>query len=179
MTNNKISFSKFVNGVYYDLGEPSNYSTARLSAWFLDNANVGKLNNLIGTCASGVGVLDENCNLIGYNLDPFPSNDQLAIYKMLFDYEFFKTEARVAASSSMTVGDDWTNLKEGDSSITRINKNEVSKNYRNLARDAKEDLDKAVKMYLKYNAIPDQVAGDDTAGVSTYRIQDYTRTLSY
>jgi hypothetical protein len=82
------------------------------------------------------------------------------------------------AKSSATFGSDWTRLQEGDSSITKINKNEISKNLRTLSRDAKEDLDKAVKLYLKYNATPDQIAGDDTEGVSYYIIQDYQRTLN-
>ena len=117
-------------------------------------------------------------NVTGYGIDPAIQNDQLAVYKMLFDYEYFRNEARNVAKSSATMGSDWTNLREGDSSITKINKNEISKNFRALSRDAKEDLDKAVKMYLKYNAVPDQIAGDDTEGVSLYIIQEYQRTLN-
>ena len=97
---------------------------------------------------------------------------------MLFDYEYFRNEARSVAKSSATKGSDWTDLKEGDSTIKKINKNEISKNLRTMSRDAKEDLDKAVKMYLKYNAVPDQIAGDDTEGVSLYVIQEYQRTLN-
>lgn len=178
MNNDQDYLSKFINGVYYDLGEPSNYTPARLWAWFLDNANLGKLNNLIGTQVSGQSLKDDSNIVTGYAISPVPTNDQLAVYKMLFDYEYYKNEARYAASSSMVVGDDWVNLKEGDSSISRINKNEVAKNFRALAKDAKEDLDKAVKMYLKYNSIPDQVVGDDTEGVYNYVIQEYNRTLN-
>jgi hypothetical protein len=170
--------SKFINGVYYDLGEPVNYPPARLWAWFLDNANIGKLNNLIGTQILGESIKDGNGVVVSYVLTPAPNNDQLAIYKMLFDYEYFKNESRAIARSSATIGSDWTDLKEGDSSIKKINKNEISKNLRGLSRDAKEDLDKAVKMYLKYNAVPDQIAGDDTEGVSHYIIQEYQRTLN-
>lgn len=175
MNSDQDYLSKFINGVYYDLGEPANYQPARLWAWFLDSANIGKLNNLIGTQILGEAIKDENGVVVSYALTPEPTNDQLAIYKMLFDYEYFKNEARQVAKSASTIGSDWTNLSEGDSSITKINKNEISKNFRSLARDAKEDLDKAVKMYLKYNAVPDQVVGDDTNGVATYIIQEYSR----
>jgi len=167
--------SKFINGVYYDLGEPSNYQPARLWAWFLDSANLGKLNNLIGTQLSGECLKNINGAATGYRINPLLSNDQLAIYKMLFDYEYYKNEARQMAQSSMSVGNDWTSLREGDSSITRINKNEVAKNFRSLAKDAKEDLDKSVKSYLKYNAVPDQIVGDDINGITNYTIQDYVR----
>lgn len=178
MSTQTYNISNFINGVYDDLGNPSNYPPERITAWFLDNANVGKLNNLIGTYFSGVAYTNDCGNVTGYGIEPAIRNDQLAIYKMLFDCEYFKSEARNMAKSSATIGNDWTNLREGDSSITKINKNEISKNFRGLAQDCKAELDKAVKMYLKYNAIPDQIAGDDTEGVSHYLIQEYQRTLN-
>jgi hypothetical protein len=171
-------FTKFVYGVYTELDEPDNFSIAKISAWFLDNANVGKLNNLIGTQISGVAYKDQYGVVTGYDLVPNPSNDQLAIYKMMFDFEYFKNQARFATSSSLVEGEDWVTLGEGDSRVQRINKNEIAKNYRALARDIKQDLDKAVKMYLKYNSIPDQIVGDDTEGISNYIIQEYNRTLN-
>ena len=171
-------FTKFVYGVYTELDEPENFSIAKISAWFLDNANVGKLNNLIGTQISGVAYKDTHGVVTGYDLSPNPSNDQLAIYKMMFDFEYFKNQARFATASSLVEGDDWVTLGEGDSRVQRINKNEIAKNYRALARDIKQDLDKAVKMYLKYNSVPDQIVGDDTEGVYNYVIQEYNRTLN-
>ena len=178
MTTQTYTIFNFINGVYEDLGSPSDYSPERISAWFLDNSNIGKLNNLIGTCFSGVAYSNDCGNITGYGIEPSVRNDQLAIYKMLFDYEYFRGEARNMAKSSSTIGNDWTELSEGDSSIKKINKNEISKNFRSLSKDAKEDLDKAVKLYLKYNAIPDQVVGDDTEGISYYIIQEYQRTLN-
>ncbi len=178
MTTQSYTLTYFINNIYNELGEPSDYSPQKISSWILDNANLGKLNNLIGTCFSGVAYTNDCENVTGYGIEPAIRNDQLAIYKMLFDYEYFRGEARNMAKSSATIGNDWTNLREGDSSITKINKNEISKNFRALSRDSKEDLDKAVKLYLKYNAIPDQVAGDDTEGVSYYIVQDYQRTLN-
>jgi hypothetical protein len=171
-------FTKFVYGVYNDLGEPEDYTIAKISAWFLDNANVGKLNNLIGTQISGVAYKDQHGVVTGYDLSPNPSNDQLAIYKMMFDFEYFKNQARFATSSSLVEGEDWVSLGEGDSRVQRVNKNEIAKNYRALARDTKQDLDKAVKMYLKYNSVPEQIIGDDTEGIYNYIIQEYNRTLN-
>ncbi len=178
MSTQPYTLTYFVNNIYNELGEPSDYSPQKINAWILDNANLGKLNNLIGTCFSGVAYTNDCGNVTGYGIEPAMRNDQLGIYKMLFDYEYFKGEARNMAKSSATIGNDWTNLREGDSSITKINKNEISKNFRALSRDAKEDLDKAVKLYLKYNAVPDQVVGDDTEGVSYYIAQEYQRTLN-
>lgn len=170
--------TQLVTNVYYDLGEPVDYSPARLTSWFVDNSNVGKLNNLIGTNFSGVCYKDNNGIITGYGISPEPSNDQLSIYKMIFDCDYLKNQSKNLAKSATTIGSDWTDLREGDSSIKKINKNEISKNFRGLAQDCKAELDKAVKMYLKYNAVPDQVAGDDTDGISFYVIQEYQRTLN-
>ncbi len=170
--------TQFVTNVYYDLGEPIDYTPARLTSWFVDSSNLGKLNNLIGTSFSGVAYKNEQNIITGYGINPEPNNDQLSIYKMVFDCDYLKIQSRNLAKSSATIGSDWTNLREGDSTITKINKNEISKNFRALAQDCKAELDKAVKMYLKYNAIPDQIAGDDTEGVSHYIIQEYQRTLN-
>ena len=156
-------FTKFVYGVYNDLGEPEDYTIAKISAWFLDNANVGKLNNLIGTQISGVTYKDVNGVVTGYDLMPNPSNDQLAIYKMIFDCSYFQQQSKNLARSAGTIGNDWVSLVEGDSAIKKINKNEISKSFRGLAKDCQEELNKTVKMYLKYGAIPEQVAGDGEA----------------
>jgi hypothetical protein len=168
--------SDFIESVYHDLSNPVEYPIFRLSGWFLDNANLGKLNNLIGTCLSGIRHKDLEGNTTGYSLDPEPSSDQLGIYKMLFDYEYYKTLSRTVAQSAASNASDWINLKEGDSSITRVNKNELSKNFRGLANDAKKDLDMAVKMYLKYNSNPQQVVGDDTIGQNRYYRTEWNRT---
>jgi hypothetical protein len=172
------SFSNFISGVYVDLGEPIDYSPARLSGWFLDSANVGKLNNLIGTHISGVSVKDDSENIIGYDLAPNVGGDEYSIYKNIFEYEYYKNLSRNVASSALQ-SNDWVSLREGDSSITRINKNELSKNFRSMAAMSKEELDRAVKMYLKYNCIPEQVAGDDTEGTSNYSRSERYRTIYY
>lgn len=169
-------FSTFIENVYHDLGNPSDYPIFRLSGWFLDNANVGKLNNLIGTCFSGVRETGINGTITGFYLSPDINDDQLAIYKMLFDYEYYKSLTRDVARSAASNSSDWISLREGDSSITRVNKNELSKNFKGLASDAKSDLDSAVKMYLKYNSIPQQVAGDDTIGESNYSYTEWIRS---
>lgn len=169
------SLSNFVEGVSHDLGNPPEYPLFRLSGWFLDNANIGKLNNLIGSSISGVSYQNPSGVTTGYGLEPYISNDQLAIFKMLFDYEYYKNMSRTVAQSAASNSKDWVSLKEGDSSITRINKNELSKNFRGLANDAKKDLDSAVKMYLKNNCSAEQVAGDDTFGRNNYFTVEWNR----
>lgn len=161
-------FDNFVNNIYAELDEPSDYSLARISGWFLDSSNVGNLNNLIGTSYKPYAFPDASGRITGFGIVPAVSGNELGIFKLLFEYNYYYRLSRYTATSIMTVGQDWINLQEGDSKITRINYNEVSKNLRGLAKDAKETLDKAVKMYLKYGAVPQQIAGDDTVGISNY-----------
>jgi len=174
----EYSFSNFISGVYIDLGEPIDYTPARLSGWFLDSANIGKLNNLIGTHISGVQLLDSLGGVTGYALESDVTSEEYSIFKNIFEYEYYKNLSRNAASSALQ-SNDWISLREGDSSITRINKNELSKNFREMANLAKQDLNYAVKMYLKYNASPAQVVGDDTEGTFNYSRNERTRTVYY
>lgn len=169
--------TKFINGVYSDLGEPEDYSQARLWAWFLDNSNLGKLNNWIGTQFESVCYKDSNGVPTGIAISPIPTNDQLAVYKLVFTAQYYSDQAISFARSAATKGRDWISLSEGDSHITKVNPNEVAKTFKGLYNDAYASLKDAVKMYLKYNAVPDQVAGDDTQGVSHYIIYEYSRIL--
>ena len=170
-------FTNFVNRIYEELDEPSDYSTSRISGWFLDSANVGQLNNLIGTSYIPSAFYDNSGNMTGFGIGPTVSGNELGIYKLLFEYNYYYRLSRYTVTNLMNPGQDWVSMQEGDSQITRINYNEVSKNLRGLAKDAKETLDKAVKMYLKYGAVPQQVAGDDTIGISNYIVTSENRGI--
>ena len=56
---------------------------------------------------------------------------------------------------------DFLSLREGDTVITRTNKNELAKTYRGLANDAREEMERLVTSYNLYQAAPVQVAGID------------------
>jgi hypothetical protein len=174
--NQEEYFTRFIYGVYNDLGEPEEYSLAKISAWFLDEANIGKLNNLIGSKINLIFHKNEFGVVTGYELTPKPTPNQLGIFKNLFECEFFKNYAKNLARSASQLGD-WTLLREGDSSIQRANKNEISKNFRIMSKDCEIELGKKVKMYLKYDCSPEQVVGDDTIGASLYLSKDYIRSL--
>lgn len=170
-------FTSFVKNIYQELDNPSDYSTARISGWFLDASNVGQLNNLIGTNYTPGALYDGNGNPTGYYITPVISGNELGIYKMLFDYNYYVRLSRSVAMGATKAGQDWVTLQEGDSKITRVNKNEISKNLRALAKDSKETLDKAVKMYLKYGSVPMQIVGDDYIGTSNYISLNWDRNL--
>jgi len=90
--------------------------------------------------------------------------EERAIYKQMYLYEFYTKKTRqVLRGIDSTV--DFITLREGDSVITRTNRNELAKTYRSLANDAKQELEKLVTSYSIYQAAPVQVAGEDGSPV--------------
>lgn len=80
----------------------------------------------------------------------------------MYLYEFYTKKTRqVLRGVDSSV--DFLTLREGDTMITRTNKNELAKTYRGLANDAKEEMERLVTSYNIYQAAPVQVAGDDGA----------------
>ncbi len=305
MNNSAIdSFYNFVSGVYLDLNNPTEYPISRVSSWFLDDSNIGNLNNLIGTdiqrCSTPPGprlfpkyieetfpasspliytqtsflnnrpvyiytnpdpsivsnvikyVVNQDYSVYGkanftgwvsqddsigvpgvdfivwgliesdafdvteitgnwwlntvppsiglypivasgsekisedgstveipvyYYLEPELNNDQMAIYKKLFECNFYKKQSFDIAKSVSMVGD-WVSIKDGDSSITRINKNEISKNLRALYKDSYEELQFLIKMYLKKTSSAEQISGDDFIGVNYYYSNEKPRNIT-
>lgn len=136
-----------------EFGYDSGYAQFHFISGWLSN-NVGKLNNKIFTSFS----------VSGDSITPTGDfqQEEAAIYKQLYLHQFYTKKTRqVLRGVDSTV--DFITLREGDSSITRTNKNELAKTYRGLAHDAMAELDKLVTSYNMYQAVPVQVAGSDGA----------------
>ena len=126
----------------------------QISGWFENN--IGQLNTLIFTKFSGRGEAGHPTQ----QFVPKLGLEESGIYKHLYLKHFYKKKDRnVLKGIDSTV--DFVSLREGDSMITRTNKNEIAKTYRGMAKDAEEELEKAVYAYNFYNAVPRQVAGDE------------------
>jgi hypothetical protein len=143
----------FGNEFDYDSGYAQFYY---ISGWLANN--VGQLNNKIFRSYTV-----ESGNFL-------PSGEFLqeerAIYKQMYLYEFYTKKTRqVLRGIDSSV--DYITLREGDSMITRTNKNEIAKTYRSLANDARDELDKLVAAYNIYSASPVQVAGEDGSPIFT------------
>lgn len=122
-------------------------TSGSIQAW-LEN-NLGELNNLIYKDFSGTGA----------NLD----TEAQSIHKELYLHSYYKKQARNALRgiTSSTSDNKILSLKDGESSVTFVNRNEVSKVYRGLANDSKAKLDDLVARYNIYEAKPQQVGGID------------------
>jgi|TARA_R110001592_G_scaffold174896_1_gene413861 hypothetical protein len=126
----------------------SNVNTsASIQAW-LEN-NLGELNNLIYQDFSGAGAaLDIEAQ---------------SIHKELYLHNYYNKQTRNALRGIASAANDdkILSLKDGESSVTFVNRNEVAKVYRGLANDSKANLDGLVAKYNIYEAAPQQVGGID------------------
>ena len=143
----------FGNEFDYDSGYAQFYY---ISGW-LGN-NVGLLNTKLFTSFS----------VDGSNFIPTGDfkQEERSIYKQMYLYEFYVKKTRqVLRGIDSSV--DFVTRREGDTMITRTNKNELAKTYRSLANDAREEMEKLVTAYNIYQAAPVQVAGEDGSPIYT------------
>ena len=129
--------------------------TSNLISGWLD-ANLGKLNNVLFTSFSGSAG-----EVTGLNLE------EQNIYKEMYLYHYYTKQTR---NTIRGIADDTNgniiSVRDGDNAITFVNKNEVSKVYKSLARDSYDALEKLIANYNSYQASPRQVGGIE-AGVET------------
>ena len=163
-------FNDFIRSLQEEIGEEAGYTYEYLAYWFVGNYNLGRLNTLIDTCYSGSYVTGQYGEMTTYNITPEMGPEETAIYQKIFELDFYSKQARNTLKSAAGYsGADWISLREGDSSITKVNRNEVAKSYKSLAVDTRAEIDKMIQSYLKFRATPQQVVGDDTVPGSYYR----------
>ena len=143
----------FANEFEYDSGYAQFYY---ISGWLANN--VGLLNTKI---YSQYSVQNSNFEPTGTF-----QQEERSIYKQMYLYEFYTKKTRqVLRGVDSSV--DFVTLREGDTMITRTNKNELAKTYRALANDAREEIERLVSSYNIYQAAPVQVAGEDGSPIFT------------
>ena len=127
-------------------GDSSSNTMTSISGWL--ETHIGQLNTLLYT----------QFDLIGTGLDIQAS----VIFKEIYLQNYYSKQARNALRGIIAAGNDGSNIlevKDADSSISFINKNEVAKVYKSMANDSKAKIDQLVAQYNIYSAQPRQVAG--------------------
>ncbi len=126
------------------------YRIESISGWL--ESNIGQFNNLCYT--------NFDSGFSGFH------SEEENILSQLYLHDYYKREARRVLNMSVTGSTDWTRLSEGDTTIVRTNKVDLSRVYRNLAKDAAEEIKELVYAYNSYQAQPLQTAGFDGGFVS-------------
>ena len=122
---------------------------SHISGWL--DANLGQLNTLLNTSYSG-----SNAEL---------DLESQAIYKELYLASYYRKQSRNALRGLIDTnggGGDILSLRDGNSSVTFTNKNEVAKVYKSMADDAELRLNQLVAKYNIYQSQPLQLGGIET-----------------
>lgn len=123
-----------------------------IEAWL--NANLGQLNTRLNTSYSGV---DAELDL-----------ESQAIYKELYLGNYYRKQSRNALRGLIgnTNGSDILSLRDGNSSVTFTNKNEVAKVYKSFAEESDRKLEKLCHNYNMYQSEPLQLGGIEADNIT-------------
>ena len=138
-------------------GDTGIATVASVSGWLYEN--LGQVNTYLYTNFSG----DNAEGTYGF-MDIEAQN----VLKELYLSNYYNKEARNALrgiTKSSVSGDNVLSLRDGESAVTFINRNEVSKVYRGLANDCMDKVTKMAAQYNIYQAQPRQLGGIDASGI--------------
>jgi len=146
MTNYVASIAQ---EIFEELGEPSDFSIAAISAWL--RRNIGGLNNILNESFS--------INDQGLEIAPALNDTQKYIFKKMYNIYYY--DLKIKSTGSLAISD-FTSIKDDYGSVQKINKNEVLKNYLSIRKQEYDELKSLVDQYGINEIRPIQVAGDDT-----------------
>lgn len=135
----------------------NDYSTTNptyISGWLFEN--LGQLNSLLYEDFSGSSA---DINI-----------EAQSIFRELFLESYYGRKARnslrgIDNSTSASNDSDILSIADGESSVTFVNRNEVSKVYRGLASDSRAKIVDLTAKYNIYQAQPRQVGGIEVSGI--------------
>ena len=132
-------------------------TVANVSGWLYEN--LGRVNTYLYTNFSG------DIATGTYEIMDIEAQN---ILKELYLSNYYSKEARNALrgiTKSSVSGDNVLSLKDGESAVTFVNRNEVSKVYRGLANDCMDKVTQMAAQYNIYQAQPRQLGGIDASGI--------------
>jgi len=143
-------------------GDTGNIPESYIEAWL--NENVGQLNTRINSNFSGTGT-------------DLMSLEAQIIYKEMYMCSYYRKQVRNALRGILhsSNGSDILNLKDTNSAVTFVNKNEVAKVYKTLIDECEKRIDKWSHQYNMYQAEPLQLGGIETTFLSTITLYNKVR----
>lgn len=129
---------------------------------FDSDTNAVTYNHIFSWMKENLGLLNTLINTSFVGEDPDMGMEAEAIYKELFLYNYYNKQARNVLrgiTATTNAGDNILQVSDGDNSISFVNRNEVSKVYRDMAKDSKSRMDNLVAKYNIYASKPLQVGG--------------------
>lgn len=139
--------------LYREMGEPSDLSIASIAYWL--RTNIGDLNILIN---KKYFIDETTLEVSAPEGDSFGTIEK-SIFKMIFGMHYYERLFRNALGAASV--DSVVSVTDDGSTVVKINKNEIAKNYAQLRKQIVEELNILTKNYNLNEAKPIQVAGDD------------------
>ncbi|MDB4314543.1 hypothetical protein N9955_00790 [bacterium] len=149
----------------------SRFPISYVSGWL--ETNIGELNGLLHEDF----YIDESGNIGPCGLAPVEKN----IFAHLYTINYYDKASREALRGFIWTDasgaiDDWTSIKEGDSSVQRVSKNSIARSFNEFSKDTRERMDNLIYQYNSTKASPLQVAGLDGSYSIPYTNDDFNRT---
>jgi len=149
----------------YSINETGRFPISFISGWL--EVNLGQLNGLTHEefTINSTGAFDPS-------LEPVEES----IYTALFEIYYYNKASREALRGIVwdnSLGDALIMVKEGDSTVQRTSKHQVSRAFAELAKESQNNLDNLLFQYNRTKAAPRQVVGDNDQFYSTPWDQKY------
>jgi len=139
--------------LFNELGEPDDISIASVAFWL--RTNIGSLNVLINKDYS----INQSTLEIESSENNFTINEK-SIFKKLYIIHYYDRQLRKTLNSISL--DSVVSISDEGSSVTKVNKNELSKTFSSIKKQEMLELKTLLDKYELNEVAPLQVAGDDT-----------------
>ena len=140
--------------IFRELGEPTELTLPAISYWI--RSNVGGLNNYLNVAY----VMDEDTlEIVDANSKEL-SSDESAVFKKMYMIHFY--DLKIRKNIGVVEEETIISVSDGEQSVTKINKNQVTIALTSLKRAEESELHRLIASYKTDKAVPRQVAGDDT-----------------
>lgn len=139
------------SGIYQSIGSPTSQSVGFISGWLTSSGGMlGEVNTKLDTCFYISG--DAPCIAGGFG------PDEMYITTLVYQANYYESRALNALAS---IGTPWTNMKEGDTSITRESSVNISKQYLAMHANAVDQTRISMRDYKLNRTIPGTVDASD------------------
>lgn len=142
------------NEIYLDAGSPTSTSIPAIATWI--RGKVGAINNLL---YESFYVDDGSFEILGESGEEI-SIEAVSIIKQM--YRIYDYEVQIRTNMNALATDSILRVEDQGSSVTKVNRNEISKTLATVRRDEIASLDLLITAYRSRSSPPSQVAGDDT-----------------
>jgi homoserine dehydrogenase len=149
-----IFVNDIANEIFIELNSPQDVTSSAIAYWL--KTHIGDLNILIN---KNYTVNQNTSEISSSNPNEKFGFLEKSIFKMVYMIHYYERLFRNALGAASV--DSVVSVTDDGSTVVKINKNEIAKNYAQLRKQINEELLTLTKNYNLNETKPIQVAGDD------------------